>query len=103
MMRIHETRVHRKNYEPTENIPRTLPTQSVPRYIPTNLVRRNLPTANGRRYIPTTVVRRNYIGSGVISPCSGPNPLSGCNPPPVPANRYNRGCFKFTRCDRDLA
>ncbi|KAF3523038.1 hypothetical protein F2Q69_00048185 [Brassica cretica] len=30
-MRIHETRVHRKNYEPTENIPRTLPTQSVPR------------------------------------------------------------------------
>ncbi|KAF3548627.1 hypothetical protein DY000_02004780 [Brassica cretica] len=30
-MRIHETRVHRKNYVPTENIPRTLPTQSVPR------------------------------------------------------------------------
>lgn len=53
--------------------------------------------------VTVPVEGRNYIGSGVISPCSGPNPLSGCNPPPVPANRYNRGCFKFTRCDRDLA
>ncbi|KAG2302985.1 hypothetical protein Bca4012_061342 [Brassica carinata] len=43
---------------------------------------------------------RNYIGGAVIEPCSGPNPLPGCNPPKVPANNYTRGCFKYTRCDR---
>ncbi|KAF2589751.1 hypothetical protein F2Q70_00039459 [Brassica cretica] len=30
-MRTHETRVHRKNYIPTENVPRTIPTEWIPR------------------------------------------------------------------------
>ncbi|KAF3502248.1 hypothetical protein F2Q69_00040751 [Brassica cretica] len=46
-MRTHETRVHRKNYIPTENVPRTIPTEWIPRYIPTNSGRRNIPTDIG--------------------------------------------------------
>ncbi|KAF8093534.1 hypothetical protein N665_0383s0159 [Sinapis alba] len=57
--------------------------------------------------VTVTVEGRNYIGGGVTNPCSGPNPPPGCNLPDslhtnsVPANNYTRGCFKFTRCDRD--
>ncbi|KAF3592441.1 hypothetical protein DY000_02024118 [Brassica cretica] len=60
-MRIQKTRVHRKNYVPTENVPQTLPTSGVPRFIPTNIVRRNLPTAKSRRNIPTTFGRRKLL------------------------------------------
>ncbi|CAH8306966.1 unnamed protein product [Eruca vesicaria subsp. sativa] len=60
----------------------------------------------------TSVEGRTYVGGGVTNPCSGPNPLPGCNPPnslhtnvlpgPNPANNYIRGCSKITRCQQDI-
>ncbi|KAF3555109.1 hypothetical protein F2Q69_00014730 [Brassica cretica] len=46
-MRTHETRVHRKNYIPTEIVPRTIPTNVVLGQYRRTMVRRNIPTDNG--------------------------------------------------------
>ena len=43
-----------------------------------------------------------YLSPHIFDPCHGPNPPAGCHPPhdgpPVPANKYTRGCLKIHRC-----
>ncbi|CAN7126860.1 hypothetical protein BRARA_G00563 [Brassica rapa] len=45
---------------------------------------------------------RKYLSPHIFDPCHGPNPPAGCHPPhdgpPVPANKYTRGCSKIHRC-----
>lgn len=49
---------------------------------------------------------RKYLNPGVLNPCHGPNPPTGCHPhhslnkPPVPINTYRRGCSKIHKCKR---
>ena len=66
-MRTHETRVHRKNYIPTEHVPRTISTNRVLGKYRRTIVRRNFPRNLLRRYFPRTsfvgIIRRpQFVG-----------------------------------------
>ncbi|KAF8051489.1 hypothetical protein N665_1156s0005 [Sinapis alba] len=45
---------------------------------------------------------RKYLSPHVFDPCRRPNPPAGCHPPhhgpPMPVNKYTRGCSKIHRC-----
>ncbi|XP_018490403.1 protein RALF-like 26 [Raphanus sativus] len=47
---------------------------------------------------------RKYLTPHVFDPCRRHNPPAGCHPPhhgpPVPANKYSRGCSRMHRCRR---